>query len=184
MQSNSYYLNIVHRNGRKVYMISSKNTFLTSSTATIYFSAWQWEIENQAFLRSRFSFISKYTTTPTCTRDLKQRNCRLQMVQQRKQVSRKGWDRICLKKNSQKMQKSSVQVYHRSFQYQLNWMRHFHSNYMVTTGIWRSDVEILLYLCFFEVSDDVGSNMLQYIAEEHIKDGKWMGKTQMRCNHV
>ncbi len=49
-------------------------------------------------------------------------------------------------------------------------MMHFHRKlYGITTGIWRSDVEILLYLRFIEVSDDVGSNMLQYIAEERVK---------------
>ncbi len=48
MQSNSLYLD-VYCNQRKVYTISSKNTFLTSAMAAIYVSAQLWETEKSSF---------------------------------------------------------------------------------------------------------------------------------------
>ncbi len=47
--------------------------------------------------------------------------------------------------------------------------------------IGRSAVEILLYLHFLEVSNEVGSNMLQSMAREHVKDGKRKGHDVTTC---
>ncbi len=42
-------------------------------------------------------------------------------------------------------------------------------------------VEILLYLHFLEVFDEVGSDVLRSMAKEHVKDGKRKGRDVITC---
>ena len=47
--------------------------------------------------------------------------------------------------------------------------------YIGSFFIRRSAVEILLYLHLLEVFEEVGSDMLQSVAKEHVNDDKWKG---------